>query len=108
MVIHIFQTKVLPQDRANAIRTIKAMVGPTKAKPGCRQCSLYSHVDNDDELMLLELWDSQEELDKHIKSPQYVLILEAMELGTEPPRLGIHIVSSSLDLHHVEEVRKED
>lgn len=105
MVLHTLKIKVQPKDRANAVRTIRAMVGPTMAKSGCQYCSLYSHVDNDDELMLLEIWDAQESLDKHIRSQQYDLILETMELGIEEPSLSIYKISSSLGLNYVKKVK---
>lgn len=106
MLIHLLQTKVLPQNRLNAVKTIKTAMGPTKAKQGCSKSSLYSHVDNDDQLLLVEFWENSEVFEKHVLSSEYDLILEVMELCSEPPKTGIHHVTSSLDLSHIEGVRK--
>lgn len=105
MVIHLLRIKVLPEDRANAIRTIKTTIGPTKVKPGCLACSLYDHVDNDDELLLLEKWSSQKHLEEHIASTQYNLILEVIELAIEKPVTEFHTISTSTGMEFIEACR---
>ena len=106
MVIHLLRLKVSPRDRSNATRTIQSVIGPTKARQECLGCSLFSHVDNDDELLLVQKWSSEEALDTYISSQTYSLLLEGLELSLEYPEVEIHRVSSSSGIEHVEIIRQ--
>lgn len=105
MIISILTIHVLLNSRADAVRTLKAAMGPTQAKQGCLKCSLNSHIDNDDTLLLVEHWSSQEQLEHYIRSEEYRLILVAMELSTKEPEVEIHTVSSTVGLELVERYR---
>ena len=105
MVIHLLCMKVAPGSRAAAVRTITAMTGLTKSKSGCLACDLYSHIDNDDMLQLIEKWDSVESLKRHIASEQFILLLEALELSIETPMVEFHTVKDTKGLTFVEEIR---
>lgn len=94
MIIHLFHVKVFPRDRANAVNTIRSIIGITKAKRECITCSLYNHTENDDELLLIEKWENREALETHIRSQQYDNILAVMELAIEPPLIEIHEAKS--------------
>ena len=106
MIIHFLRLKVSAGDRANAIKTIQSAIGPTKAKRECLTCSLYSHVDNDDEILLIQKWASQEGLDAYISSSTYNLLLEGIELALEQPIVEFHQVTKSSGLDYVEKKRQ--
>jgi quinol monooxygenase YgiN len=105
MMIHIMRMKVSPGSRAAAVRTIAAMTGLTRSKSGCLACDLYSHVDKDDELQLVEKWDSVESLKRHIGSEQYGFLVEALELAIERPEVEFHTVTTTMGLPFVEDIR---
>ena len=105
MVIHLLSMKVAPGDRLAAVRTITAMTGFTMSKSGCLACDLYSHIDDDDMLQLVEKWDSAESLKRHISSEQYSFLLEALELSIETPMVEFHTVKDTKGLTFVEEIR---
>lgn len=105
MIISILTIHVHPSRRADAVKTIKAVMGPIQVKPGCLKFMLNSHVDNDDILVLLEQWSSQEDFEQHVQSEEYRLILAAMELSTRQPEIEIHTVSSTVGLDFVERLR---
>ena len=104
-MIHFLSMRVPPGKRTAAVRTIAAMTGLTRSKSGCLACDLYSHIDNDDELQLVEKWDSAESLKRHIGSEQYGFLLEALELAIETPKVQFHTVTTTLGLPYVEEIR---
>ena len=106
MIIHLLRLKVSHRDRFNAVRTIQSLIGPTKARKECLTCSLYSHVDNDDELMLLQKWASQKALDNYVSSATYDLLLEGIELALEQPVVEFHKITSSSGLEYVAKTRK--
>ncbi len=106
MHINLLRIKVLPQDRANAVRTIRSIIGPTRAKGACQTCELYAHIDNDDELLLIEKWENLEGLNSHISSRHFETLLEAMELATENPLVEFYEVRSAFEgIPYIEKIR---
>jgi len=104
MVITILHLKAAPEKRLNIIKTIHAMIGPTKAQPGCLHCELFGNTQNDDKLILLEKWESQETLNQHIKSEEFRKVLAAMDTACEPPDLGFYEIDSLAGMDLVENV----
>ena len=104
MIFHLLRLKVAPHDRANAIKTMQISVGPTKVRKGCVSCRLYTHVDNDDELLLIQKWESREALERFVNSPEYTLILEGMELSIEQPILEIYDVKNTSGIDFIEQL----
>lgn len=68
-------------------------------------CSLYTQIDNDDELLLVDKWDSQETFEDHLRSRQYGLLLEVMELAVETPFVEIHSSSGTRDFEYIKALR---
>ena len=89
-VITLMHLKAAPEKRMNILKTIHAMIGPTNAQPGCLHCELFSSTQNDDQLLLLEKWDSQESLEQHIKSDEFRKVMAAMDSACEPPKIRFY------------------
>jgi len=107
VVIVILQVKVTPQKRADAVSIIKSLIGPTEAKSDCHSCKLYSHIDNDDVLILIEQWQSQESLEDHICSGGFRKVLAVMDLASRQPEITFHKVSSTEGMELVERLLSE-
>ena len=104
MVITILQLKAAPEKRLNIIKTIHAMIGPTKAQSGCLHCELFGSTQNDDKLILLEKWESQETLNQHIKSEEFRKVLAAMDAAYEQPEINFYEIDSLAGMDLVEKV----
>ena len=104
MVITILHLKAAPEKRLNIIKTIHAMIGPTKAQSGCLHCELFGSTQNDDNLILLEKWESKETLNQHIKSDEFRKVLAAMDAACEPPTINFYEIEADAGLELVEKV----
>ena len=104
MIIVTLQLKVVPEKRWDVLKTIHTIIGPTTVRSGCLHCSLYSNTSNDDELILLEKWESQEALDKHIRSDEFRKIIAAIETAKEPPEISFNTVASTEGMEFVEKI----
>ena len=80
------------------------MIGPTKAQFGCLHCELFGSTQNDDKLILLEKWESQETLNQHIKSEEFRNVLAAMDTAYEQPELNFYEIDSLAGMDLVEKV----
>jgi quinol monooxygenase YgiN len=104
MVITILHLKVAPEKRMHILETIRSMIGPTCAQPGCLHCDFFGSTQNDDILILLEKWESQETLNQHIKSDEFIKVLAAMDTACEQPQISFYEVESSAGMELVEKV----
>ena len=50
-----------------------SLLEPTRAEPGCRQYRLYAS-DQRGRFFVDEIWDSQEALDLHMKTPHFLAV----------------------------------
>ena len=104
MIIVTLHLKVAPEKRLNALRIIHSMIGPTSVQSGCLFCNFYSSTQNDDELILMQKWKSQEKLDRYIRSDEFRKVLAAMETAKEPPELCFSEVVSTEGIELVEKL----
>ena len=106
MILNLIRIKVAPSDRNDAVKTIRRLIGPTKVKPGCESCNLYANTENDDDILLIEKWSTQDQFEKQITSKHYLLLLEALELAKHTPEIEFHTISSTSGLELVERLRQ--
>ena len=105
MVIMTLRLTVPPEKTVEAIEIIKSMAGPISAEPDCKHVCLYSDINNDDALMLVEEWESQEVIDQHIQSDEFRKLLELMELAGHAPEINFNTVSDSAGFEFIERLR---
>ena len=105
MVISILRIKTSPADRAEVIKIIQPIIGPSEAQAACSLCRLYCETDDDDSLLFLQRWQSQKGLDKFIRSDFFKRIIAAMDLATQPPEISFNTVSSKAGMELIKELR---
>jgi quinol monooxygenase YgiN len=59
--------------------------GPTEALAECRACWICQDVTNDHALIYLVQWDTQEDLESHLRSERFRRLLPYIEMSVEPP-----------------------
>lgn len=107
-MIHASLRVVVPvEQRAEATRLIRSLLGPTSAEPGCIQCTLYADVQNDNVLCYVEEWATEEDLQRHIRSRDYRKLLALMDLSSEPPDLKFRRVRETVGMEYLTQVRLE-
>ncbi len=105
MVIFTLYLEVAPSERLSVLETIHSIIGPTAVQKGCLSCGLYSNSQNDDELILLQKWKSQQDLEKHVRSDDFRKILTVMETAKRKPEINFITVGSKAGLELVEKIR---
>lgn len=74
------------------MRTLAAMLGPTRVAPGCLEARLYSDLDPRKTLLLVEDWDSREQFERNLDAAKLNAIVAAIELSSEAPVVRIDTV----------------
>jgi len=107
MIISTLKIFPLLEKRQEVLETLRSVMGPAQALPGCLSCSLSEEVGESQGILYIEQWRSLPEMELHVKSSIYDRILEAMELSTQIPEVCFYEQGSSWSLDLIERVRNQ-
>ena len=96
----------VPQDqRSNFLEAARRVIGPTAVQPGCISCRFYQDVNDPDAVYLVEEWESRKELDHHLNSQEYRIVLSLLDMSAQPPEFKISTISKTEGLEALEAVK---
>jgi len=98
MILVIIRMKSLSKKRMELLQTIALLIGSIRAEKGCNRCDFCQSVEDENELTLLEEWDTRENLRSHLKSGRFRVLRGAMNLLKEPYEMMFHTVFNPVGL----------
>jgi quinol monooxygenase YgiN len=107
MIISTLRIVVPPAKRNEVVRTLNSLLGPTRVQPGCISCRIYSEVEDNNVLILLEEWDSQADVDRHLRSDHYKKVLAVMDMSNIQPEIKFNTISNTKGMEAIEVARKK-
>jgi quinol monooxygenase YgiN len=93
MILVIIRMKVLAEKRKELCQTIALLIGSIRTEKGCQRCDICRSMENENELFLLEEWDTREDFNSHLKSERFRVLRGAMNLLQEPYEIVFHTVA---------------
>jgi quinol monooxygenase YgiN len=99
---------VRTERRRDLLETMRGMMEPTRVERGCLSFRLYQDVENRNTFILIEEWETQEDLERHISKDNQRQLLTLMDLLSEQPELRFNTVSHTAGMDLIEEVLKAD
>ena len=90
---------------ADVHRELAALVGPTRAQPGCLRCTLLRDAENPAALALIEEWASRADLDRHFRSEDCRRLLAAAERAHAPPEFRISTLATCEEIEAIATAR---
>ena len=107
MIIATINIKVIQEKRAELLQTLRSMTKQILKEKGCNSCDFYQDVENENAFILTEEWETQEDVDNHIKSDMFCALLGTKNLLSESPEIKFKVVSYAAGMEAVEKVREE-
>jgi quinol monooxygenase YgiN len=97
---------LIPQkNRKEALIILRSMIEQTKLEEGCISCRLYGDVQKQGALMLEEIWTSEKDLERHLRSHKFLAVLLVVEMATEIPEIRFDVISHSTGIETVKKAR---
>jgi quinol monooxygenase YgiN len=84
MILVITRMNIFPEKRLELSQTIASLSVSIRVEKGCRRCEFCQSIEDENQLFLLEEWDSKENLMNHLKSEHFKVIQGAMNLLRKP------------------------
>ena len=97
--------KVLMEKRTEMMQTLLSMVEAAGKEKGCLSYDVFSDIDGDSVFNLIEEWETREDLDRHIRSERFSVLLGTKSLLSQPLGINIHTVSHSEGMEAVNALR---
>ena len=105
MIVGTLRILPLLERRAEVLEILQAIQGPVLAQPGCAGCTIYEEQGPERAVVLVESWESDDALERHLRSEAYRLILGAIELSGGPPEVCFDSVSATGGMDLIERAR---
>ena len=95
MIIVRITMKALMEKRTEMMQTLLSMIGPAGKEKGCLSYDVFCDMEDNHVFSLIEEWEAREDLDRHIRSERFSVLLGTKRLLERPSEIKIHTVSHS-------------
>jgi quinol monooxygenase YgiN len=85
----------LPEKQKEVMQTLLSMIASTGKERGCLSHHVLRDIEGENVFCLIDEWETREDLDRHIRSVKFGVLLGTKSLLFEPPNIQIHTVSNS-------------
>jgi quinol monooxygenase YgiN len=105
MIFATVRMTIPPKKRDEALRILRSTAEQCKLHSGCLGWHIYEDVQEDNVLMFEEVWRSEEDLERHLRSEEYRDLLLVMEMALKHPEVRFNTVSISTGIETIEKAR---
>jgi quinol monooxygenase YgiN len=105
MVLATIRMIIPPKKRDEALRILRSVAEQCRVHSGSLGCHIYEDVQEDNVLMFEEMWRSEEDLERHLRSEEYRNLLLVMEMALKHPEVRFNTVSISTGIETIEKAR---
>ena len=90
------------------VRVLRSLIEPTRVHTGCISCGLYKDLYDPDSIIWSEEWNTQDDLERHLRSPQYNKILAAIDMSDTQPDMRFNTVVETRGMQLIAEARGKE
>lgn len=84
---------VAPENkREEYLAVLARLKGPTEGLAECRACRVLQDVDDKNVFTYVVRWETQEDLEEHLRSERFRQLLPYIEMSTEPPEVDFSTI----------------
>jgi len=93
------------QKSGEVMKILRSVAELCRDDPGCLSCHIYEDVQEENVLMLEQVWRSEEDLTLHLRTNQYRNLIVVLELALKQPEIRFDTISSSTGIETIEKAR---
>ena len=88
MIQSTVRLAISSQHRSEVFRILRVFMGHAAAKTGCAAFWLSQDPNNPEVLTICSQWVTRADLDQHVRSAEYRLLLTIIDLSVAPPEIS--------------------
>lgn len=100
--------KALMEKRTEMMQTLVSMIETAGKEKGCRSYEGFCDMEGDPVFNLIEEWETREDLERHIQSEKFSVLLGTKTLLAKPMEMKMHTVSNSEGAEVVNAIRNKE
>ena len=105
MIVTTIKLQTDPDNRKEILQTFRSLLNPTECELGCKSCRIYRELDNDEAVMVIQEWDSKTDLEEHLRSDEFAILIGAMSLLQKPETVEYQVLDQVERSRSVEAIR---
>ena len=90
MILMTIRMKVFPEKRKELMQALESLANSIKVQKGCKRCEICVSADDQNEFYLIGEWENQNELDIHLRSELFKVLMGAMNLLKDPQEIRFY------------------
>ena len=99
---------VMPNKCKEFSQTVQALSNASRSEPGCHQCHFYKDVENDNAFLLHQEWKTEQDLNNHLLSDNFGILLGGMNLLSAPPEIKFNNNIHSAEVENIKASRSKN
>ena len=107
MIVVRMIMKVLPEKHKEVMQTLLSMIESPGKDNRYLSYGIFCDIENKNVFNLISEWETRKDLDDHIRSYRFSVLLGTKSLLCEPLKIQIFTVSKSEGIESVNSVRKK-
>lgn len=107
MIVFSITMNAIPEKQMEVFQTLLSMIKPTARTAGCISYGVFCDIEDKNRFSLLGKWKTRDDLDHHIASHQFSVLLGTKILLCEPLEIQIITVSHLEGIDAVHATRKK-
>lgn len=107
MVVVILRVLVPPENRRELMQTIRSLHSQISGQSGCLASHFYLEVGNEAAVCLIEEWESQTDLENHIRSNVFAVLIGAVNLLSGPAAMEFKVLSLQAGIESIDAARRK-
>ena len=105
MIDATIKLTVPPEKRKEVLQTFKAMLVLIRREQGCLSCNCYVDIEAENNIFLKAEWETREDLNSHLRSVHFGVLIGAMKLLTKEPDIRFNTIASTAGAEAVKAAR---
>jgi len=105
MIIVKITMTARPEKRKEVMQTLLSMVEPTLKEKGCLSYQVFQDIEDENLFSLIKEWKTREDLDRHLRTDRFGVLLGTRILLNEQQSIQIHTISHSEGIESVHAAR---
>jgi quinol monooxygenase YgiN len=106
MIHATIRMKMPGQKVREAMDILGSVAERTRIQPGCVSSRIYHDAQEENVIMIDEIWRSQEEHERHLRSAEYRKVLLVVEMANKKPEIKFSEFSESTGVETIEKARR--
>lgn len=86
---------VPPEKKKEIFQTFTALLAQIRREQGCLSCNCYVDVEAENSMYFKEEWQTSSDLNTHLRSVHFGVLLGAMKLLNKKPEIRINTITAT-------------